>query len=106
MMLNSTLRSQETCDLNVAARRSHLPKRIHWHDTATAEEFSRFKTMMKKTWRKRLACVLPTSQSRRLRPLAFLSLACLLLSSCVTKDTDHHIVISARDQKMALLEKG
>src|SRR3954463_9406902 len=30
----------------------------------------------------------------------------LFLSSCATKDSDHHIVISARDQKMALLEKG
>lgn len=30
----------------------------------------------------------------------------LFLSSCATRDTDHHIVISARDQKLALLEKG
>jgi hypothetical protein len=30
----------------------------------------------------------------------------LFLTSCVTKDADHHIVISARDQKMALLERG
>ncbi len=29
-----------------------------------------------------------------------------LLSSCAMRDTAHHIVISARDQKLALLEKG
>src|SRR3954453_2869454 len=62
--------------------------------------------MMRKTWRKRLACVLLTSHPRQLRHSAFLSLACLLLSSCVTKDTAHHIVVSARDQKMALVENG
>ncbi len=28
------------------------------------------------------------------------------LSSCATKDTEHHIVISARDQKLALIDKG
>jgi lipoprotein-anchoring transpeptidase ErfK/SrfK len=33
-------------------------------------------------------------------------LAALFLSSCATKDTEHHIVISAHDQKLALLEKG
>ncbi len=33
--------------------------------------------------------------------------ACVLfLSSCATKDTAHHIVISARDQKLAVLENG
>lgn len=30
----------------------------------------------------------------------------LFLSSCVAPDRDHHIVISARDQKLALVEKG
>jgi hypothetical protein len=30
----------------------------------------------------------------------------LFLSSCVAPDRDHHIVISARDQKLALIEKG
>src|ERR1700704_67564 len=30
----------------------------------------------------------------------------LLLSSCVAPDREHHIVISTRDQKLALLEKG
>ena len=30
----------------------------------------------------------------------------LLLSSCVGPDRDHHIVISTRDQKLALIEKG
>ena len=36
--------------------------------------------------------------------------ACLLtlflLGSCATRDVDHHIVISAREQKLAMLEKG
>ena len=30
----------------------------------------------------------------------------LFLTSCATRDSTHHIVISARDQKLALLEKG
>lgn len=36
----------------------------------------------------------------------FLLASTILLASCVTRDTDHHIVISAREQKLALLEKG
>ena len=32
--------------------------------------------------------------------------ASVWLSSCATKDTEHHIVISARDQKLALIDKG
>jgi hypothetical protein len=35
-----------------------------------------------------------------------LFIAALFLASCASRDTTHHIVISARDQKMALLEKG
>jgi lipoprotein-anchoring transpeptidase ErfK/SrfK len=42
---------------------------------------------------------------RALRALIALALA-HLISSCATKDTDHHIVVSAREQKLALLEKG
>src|SRR4051794_19774159 len=61
--------------------------------------------MIQKMWRKRLACVLLNSRARRLRHLWLLVFACLL-SSCVTKDTAHHIVVSARDQKMALVENG
>ncbi len=30
----------------------------------------------------------------------------LFLSSCATKDTAHHVVVSARDQKLAVLENG
>lgn len=42
-----------------------------------------------------------------IHPALFLSLAIsLFLSSCVAPDTQHHIVISAREQKLALLEKG
>jgi lipoprotein-anchoring transpeptidase ErfK/SrfK len=36
----------------------------------------------------------------------FLAAVSILLSSCATPDTQHHIVISAREQKLALLEKG
>lgn len=30
----------------------------------------------------------------------------VLLASCATKDADHHVIISVKDQKMALLDKG
>src|SRR5437773_9159784 len=33
-------------------------------------------------------------------------IALLLVSSCATRDRDHHIVISTQEQKLALLEKG
>lgn len=43
----------------------------------------------------------------RVSPAFLLSLLVLcLLSSCATKDTAHQIVISARDQKLAVLENG
>jgi L,D-transpeptidase catalytic domain len=35
-----------------------------------------------------------------------LGLAALLLTSCATRDTAHRIVISAKEQKLVLLEKG
>jgi L,D-transpeptidase catalytic domain len=35
----------------------------------------------------------------------FLAAIAILVASCTTPDTQHHIVISARDQKLALLEK-
>ncbi len=35
-----------------------------------------------------------------------LALITLFLSSCTAPDTQHHIVISAREQKLALLDKG
>ena len=49
-----------------------------------------------------------TTVKARLRGVGSLLLLFLaaFLTSCVTKDTDHHIVVSARDQKLALLEKG
>ncbi len=37
--------------------------------------------------------------------LALLAVA-LALTSCATKDTAHHIIISAKDQRLALLENG
>ncbi len=40
-----------------------------------------------------------------LRKLLLVALASFL-TSCATRDTSHRIVISARDQKLALLEKG
>jgi lipoprotein-anchoring transpeptidase ErfK/SrfK len=51
---------------------------------------------------------LPLSRSERSIHLARLILAsfALFLTSCETRDTAHHIVISARDQKLALLENG
>jgi lipoprotein-anchoring transpeptidase ErfK/SrfK len=45
------------------------------------------------------------SQLIRLRLLLF-GAACIFLSSCATRDSEHHIVVSAREQKLALLEKG
>ena len=38
--------------------------------------------------------------------LCFGAAITFFLNSCATRDRDHHIVISARDQKLALLEKG
>jgi lipoprotein-anchoring transpeptidase ErfK/SrfK len=35
----------------------------------------------------------------------FLATVAILVTSCTTPDTQHHIVVSARDQKLALLEK-
>ena len=36
----------------------------------------------------------------------YLLLVALFLASCAAPDTQHHIVISARDQKLALLDRG
>jgi lipoprotein-anchoring transpeptidase ErfK/SrfK len=44
------------------------------------------------------------AQLQRLRFLFALAVIALCLPSCATKDTVHHIVISARDQKLVLLE--
>src|SRR6266699_7026649 len=38
-----------------------------------------------------------------IRPYLLLA---LFLASCVAPDTQHHIVISTRDQKLALLDRG
>jgi L,D-transpeptidase catalytic domain len=46
----------------------------------------------------------PSEQSIHLAPCLLLILL-LVLSSCVAPDRTHHIVISARDQKLAVLEK-
>src|ERR1700759_5168059 len=43
--------------------------------------------------------------TKKLRRFAAL-LSIGLLSSCATKDTAHHVVISARDQKLAVLENN
>jgi lipoprotein-anchoring transpeptidase ErfK/SrfK len=40
------------------------------------------------------------------RRIAALALLVLLLASCAAPDTEHHIVISTRDQKLALLDRG
>src|SRR5204863_1520089 len=36
----------------------------------------------------------------------YLLLVAMLLASCAAPDTQHHIVISTRDQKLALLNRG
>src|SRR5258707_10991514 len=36
----------------------------------------------------------------------YVLLVTLFLASCAAPDTQHHIVISTRDQKLALLERG
>ena len=36
----------------------------------------------------------------------YLLLFGLLLASCVAPDTQHHIVISTREQKLAILDRG
>ncbi len=51
------------------------------------------------------ASELTRTQARRLRHFSVLA-SFLILSSCATKDTAHQVVISARDQKLAVLENG
>lgn len=41
-----------------------------------------------------------------IRPSHFVAALVLLLASCTAPDTQHHIVISTREQKMALLDQG
>ena len=41
-----------------------------------------------------------------MRPRNYLLLLALFLASCAAPDTQHHIVISTRDQKLALLDRG
>src|SRR4051794_38904571 len=54
------------------------------------------------------ANAIPSSaeQSIHLRLAVIPAAICVLLSSCVAPDRTHHIVVSARDQKLALLERG
>src|SRR5438445_13665230 len=37
---------------------------------------------------------------------AFVAAIALIISSCAAPDTQHHIVISTREQKLALLDRG
>ncbi len=63
--------------------------------------------MMKHKGRARPPGALQTRQGAdgsAIRP--YLLILALLLSSCATPDRDHHIVISARDQRLAVLDKG
>src|SRR2546428_9448723 len=46
-----------------------------------------------------------TSSAERPCHLSWLVIA-FLVGSCAAPDTQHHVVISVRDQKLALLEKG
>jgi len=41
-----------------------------------------------------------------MRPRNYLLFLALFLASCAAPDTQHHIVISTRDQKLALLDRG
>jgi lipoprotein-anchoring transpeptidase ErfK/SrfK len=45
-------------------------------------------------------------RTRRRASLQIALTATLLLSGCAVHDTEHHIVISTREQKLALLDKG
>ena len=45
-------------------------------------------------------------RTRRCASLQIALTATLLLSGCAVHDTEHHIVISTREQKLALLDKG
>src|SRR5579864_8009612 len=47
-----------------------------------------------------------TSRSENAIHLAYLLLPLLLASCAAPRDTEHHVVISVHDQKLALLEKG
>src|SRR3982750_246392 len=47
----------------------------------------------------------PAERPSRLA-FCFFAAAILFLSSCAAPDRDHHIVISTRDQRLALVEKG
>jgi hypothetical protein len=51
------------------------------------------------------AAIISASSSEKPIHLAFLLIA-LLLASCAAPDTRHQIVISAREQKLALLDRG
>ena len=53
-------------------------------------------------------CHVLASRSERLIHLAycFLGTLTLFIASCATRDTEHHIVISTREQKLAVLNKG
>ena len=59
-------------------------------------------------WRGAAAAVLASRSESTIHstiPFVLLALA-LFMTSCATKDTEHQIVISAREQKLALLENG
>jgi hypothetical protein len=53
------------------------------------------------------ASILASSSEKPIHlALYMVAIAASLLSSCAAPDREHHIVISARDQKLALIEKG
>jgi hypothetical protein len=65
----------------------------------------RLAPMLKKSRRRRHLLSSPAERPIHLALYLFVPLI-FLLASCATRDTEHHIVISAHDQKLALLEKG
>ena len=55
---------------------------------------------------RRVVGALKSRTRRRVSLQVGTALLALFLSSCATKDMDHKIVISAKDQKLALIDKG
>ena len=46
------------------------------------------------------------SRTGRVLLFAFVAAIALIISSCAAPDTQHHIIISAREQKLAVLDRG
>jgi len=49
---------------------------------------------------------IPVGRAQRVVPAIFVALICLALTSCVSPDTRHHVIVSVPDQRLALLDNG